>query len=80
MDGVIRIELCWVRASLGSRPEGLTVRVQAVRSKHAKQVTNVMIEVAIKLFTSHLDTRLEASILFKFHDCSYFVHLIEGTR
>jgi hypothetical protein len=56
------------------------VRVQAVRSKHAKQVTNVMIEVAIKLFTSHLNTRLEASILFKFHDCCYFVHLIEDTR
>ncbi len=76
MDSIVGIELCWVGTTLGSRPEGLAVRVQTVRSKHTKQVTNVVIEVAIKQLASHLHTGLETSILFKLHDCGHLVHLI----
>ena len=78
MESIVWIELCWVGATLGSRPEGLAMRVQTVRSKHAKQVTNVVIEVAIKQLSSHLHTGLETSILFKFHDCGHLVHLMKG--
>jgi hypothetical protein len=66
MDSIVWIELCWVGATLGSRPEALK----------AKQVTNVVIEVAIKQLASHLHTGLETSILFKLHDCGHLVHLI----
>ena len=66
MDSIVGIELCWVGATLGSRPEALK----------AKQVTNVVIEVAIKQLASHLHTGLETSILFKLHDCGHLVHLI----